>query len=406
LTPRRLDRYSERPSPTAEIRAAEEEAITSTAGSKSRAEEAAEKLERVRGHLADADVDGALFTRQFLVSWITAGMEDTILRADGTGFVLALVTRDEAVLVTSNIEAARITAEEAPGDVGFRVVAVPWYAGHFERAIGDLCDPGRLANDGVGPGVDASDDLQRLRLRLTAAERQRMRELGSDAAGALEHAVRGVVPGMTESDLAGKLARRLESARMFPFVVLIGSGDRRARFRHPTVSSTPIERDMLAVIVAVRGGLNIALTRTATIGPSDAALRDRHRVACEAEARAIAATRPGVRYGEALQPQLDTYEAHGYHDEWRNHTQGGPIGYGAREFGVAPLAAPDRSTRAEVELDHAVASNPTVQGAKSEDTFLVGEEANELITNTSDWPSLEVPAGDGALSRPGILELG
>jgi Xaa-Pro aminopeptidase len=199
---------------------------------------------------------------------------------------------------------------------------------------------------------------------------------------------------------------RLELRGIFPFVVLLGGDERRASFRHPTVSSAPLERDAMLVFVAVRNGLNVACTRTASVGAPDPQLAERHAIACEAEARAIEATRPGATYGEALQAQIDVYEARGYPGEWRNHTQGGPIGYGTREFGPAPLSHPDRYTGAAVELGHAVAWNPTVQGAKSEDTFLVGEDGNELITNSSSWPSIEVPLADGSTTRPGILEVG
>jgi hypothetical protein len=47
-----------------------------------------------------------------------------------------------------------------------------------------------------------------------------------------------------------------------------------------------------------------------------------------------------------------------------------------------------------------------VQGAKSEDTFLVGEDGAEPVSNSDEWPSLEVPTpGGGTLRRPAILEL-
>ena len=52
----------------------------------SRAEEVAEKLERVRAYLADSDRSGVLLSRQFLVSWITGGMEDTVLRGQDPAF--------------------------------------------------------------------------------------------------------------------------------------------------------------------------------------------------------------------------------------------------------------------------------------------------------------------------------
>jgi Xaa-Pro aminopeptidase len=374
--------------------------------SQSRPDEVAEKLERLRGHLDAAGRSGVLLTRQFLVSWIAAGMEDVILRGQDGGFVWALVTPDDAYLVTSNIEGARLVAEENPEELGFEMVEVPWYEGHFESVLGDLVDTGRIANDGAGPGTDASDDLQALRLRLTEGERDRMRVLGADACAALEATMGKLSAGMAGTDLSAEAAHQLERRGIFPFAILAGGDRRRASFRHPTVSPAPLERDAMVVFVGVRGGLNIACTRTASVGPPDPQLAERHAVASEAEARAIEATRPGATYGEALQAQVDAYERHGYHDEWRNHTQGGPIGYGAREFGVAPLAAPDRFTAYPVEVDHAVAWNPTVQGAKSEDTFIVGERENELITNSPTWPTIEVPLAEGSTTRPAILEVG
>jgi Xaa-Pro aminopeptidase len=372
----------------------------------SRTAEVNEKLERVRAYLADGDRSGVLLTGQFLVSWITAGMEDVILRGYEGGFVWALVTPDGQYLVTSNIEARRLEAEEDLPAIGFELVEVPWYEGHFESALADLCDVDRLANDGSGPGEDRADELQELRLRLTAGELDRMRALGADGCEALEASMRELRPGMTGRELAADFVRRLELKGIFPFAILGGGDGRRASFRHPTISDAPFERDALLVLVGVRGGLNIAATRTASFGEPDRVLAERHAVAAEAEACAIAATRPENTYGQALQAQIDVYEAHGYIDEWRNHTQGGTIGYGAREFNIAAPAAPDRFTEHPVEVGHAVAWNPTVQGAKSEDTFIVGEDANEMVSNSSSWPALEVPVPGGTMSRPAILTVG
>jgi Xaa-Pro dipeptidase len=372
----------------------------------SRPDEVKEKVERVRAYLADGNHTGMLLTRQFLVSWITAGMEDVILRGHDGGFVWALVTPEGQYLVTSNIEARRLESEEGPEELGFELVEVPWYEGHFESALPDLCDVGRLANDGAGPGEDRSDELQSLRLRLTTGEVERMRALGADGCAALEDSIRLLKPGMSGRELAAELAMRLELKGIFPFAILGGGDRRRATLRHPTISDAPFEQDALMVIVGVRGGLNIAATRTASIGEPDPLLAERHRIAAEAEACAIAASRPGNTYGQAVQAQIDVYEAHGYQEEWRNHTQGGPIGYAAREFGVAPPAAPDRYTEHPVEVGHAVAWNPTVQGAKSEDTFIVDDGGNELVSNSSSWPEIEVPVPGGTMTRPAILQVG
>ena len=372
----------------------------------SRPAEVKEKVERVRKYLDERDSSGVLLTHQFLVSWITAGMEDVILRGEAEGFVWALITSEGQYLVTSNIEARRLDAEEGLEELGFELVEVPWYQGHFSSALADLCDVERLATDGAGPGEDRSDDLQALRLQLTAGEIDRMRELGADGCAALEETMRLLKPGMSGRELSAEFAMRLELRGIFPFAILGGGDRRRATFRHPTISDASFDRDALLVLVGVRGGLNVAATRTASIGEPDPMLAERHRVAAEAEACAIAASRPGNTYGQAVQAQIGVYEAHGYHEEWRNHTQGGPIGYGAREFGVPPLAAPDRYTEYPVEVGHAVAWNPTVQGGKSEDTFIVGQDENQLVSNSSDWPALEVPVPGGTMTRPAILPVG
>ena len=193
----------------------------------------AEKLERVRAYLADSDRSGVLLTRQFLVSWITAGIEDTVLRGADPAFLSALVTPDGAYLVTTNIEARRLEGEENPGEVGFEVVETPWYEGHFHTALDGLVDVSKLANDGSGPGDDRSDELQELRMRLTEGEQARMRELGADSCRALEDSVRTLRSGMTGREMAAELSSRLEVDGIFPFAIFAGGDKRRAQLPAP-----------------------------------------------------------------------------------------------------------------------------------------------------------------------------
>lgn len=367
--------------------------------------EVAEKIDRVRGLLAAQGLSGALFTRQATVGWITAGLEDVIIRNGDPGFVWALVVPDGAYLVTQNIEGPRVVDEEHPAELGFEVVQVPWQEEPYDSRVTELCDPAGLVNDGFGPGRPLGGDLQRLRMALTEGERARYDALGRDACAALETSVRSVERGMTERELAARFVSELELRSILPSVLLVGADDRHMRFRHPSVADAPIEREVLTVLVGVRGGLHIATTRTVSLEPVGSTLRERHRAACEAEAHEIAATRPGATYGQALQAGIDTYERLGFKDEWRHHYQGGPIGYGPREFGPAPIAHPNAFTDRPVELHHAAAWNPTVQGAKSEDTFLVEPDGNRVITDSGAWPMLEIETPAGVIPRPAILEL-
>jgi antitoxin VapB len=199
-------------------------------------------------------------------------------------------------------------------------------------------------------------------------------------------------PAERECDLAARIAAALEQRPIFPSVLLAGGALRRRAFRHPVPTPAVCGRDALAVVVGVRGGLNVACSRTVCSGDPDPELAARHRAACAVEAALIAATRPGRTWEEAFAAGQAAYREAGFDGEWREHVQGGPIGYLSREFDVVPGTAGAAET---IAAGTAFAWNPTVRGAKSEDTFIVGGDGAVPVTNTADWPVV--------LGRPAIL---
>ena len=111
------------------------------------------------------------------------------------------------------------------------------------------------------------------------------------------------------------------------------SGWRRFAIRWPTAAGRGIR--VMAVLVARRDGLHVALTRHAatTVDPD----LERGLAACRTIHRGVlAACRPGAAFGDALEALAAGYAAAGARDEWRAHYQGGPIGFGQREFEIAP----------------------------------------------------------------------
>jgi Xaa-Pro aminopeptidase len=346
------------------------------------AAEVAAKLDRVRGWLAVSGQGAALFTTQPAVAWVTGGLEDRVVRNEEPALIWALVTDDAAFLITTNIEQPRLVAEE---DLSlFELHAVPWYSsGGLAEVAESLADGQKLAE---APAA--------LRMPLVALERDRLTALGAETAQALEGAMRAWQPAERECDLAARIAAALEERLIFPSVLLVGGAERRRAFRHPVPSRAVTGRDVLAVVVGVRGGLNVACSRSASAGSPDPALAARHEAACAVEAAMIAATRPGWRWVDVLRAGQAAYRAAGFEGEWREHVQGGPIGYLSREFDVVP------GTPSAVEVitaGTAFAWNPTVRGAKSEDTFIVDRAGPAApVTNTADWPV----TGSG---RPDIL---
>jgi Xaa-Pro dipeptidase len=370
-----------------------------------RAAEVAEKLLRVRELLEREQLGGCLLSDSGSVAWLTGGMTNSIVRGAQPGTLRVLVTADAACVLADNIEAARIQAEDPPARLGLDLVARPWFEEGPERFALDRVAADDLANDGFGPGRDLRRALIALRMKLLPNERRRLRTLGRDAARAVEEPVRELRRGGTERQLAAEIARRCELVGIFPQVLLVSSEYRR-RFRHPVPRAVPIKRDVLAVACVERGGQFVALSRSACFGAPDRATEEDHRIACTVDAELIAATRPGAgrTYEEVLDAVLPSYERLGRPGEWRRHHQGGPIGYASRESLVFPGTGHGGQGHL-IEAGNAVAWNPSAGRAKSEDTFLVGEDSNEPVTVGDGWPTLKLDGGSGPIERPAILRL-
>jgi antitoxin VapB len=380
---------------------AEEPDTADQLGQSPRTAEITAKLLRLRDWLATAGFDAALFTGQPGVAWLTAGLEDKVVRNEEPGLVWALVTADSAHLITSNVELPRLTAEEDVAGLGFEVHAVPWYRpATLATAAAELAGSGRLATDGGGAGVAVPDELAALRLPLTPEEADRLTALGADCAAALEGTLRGWQPTERECDLAARISAALEQRLIAVSVLLVGGAKRRPAYRHPVPTMSMTGSDALAVIVGVRGGLNIACSRTVSAGQPAQELAAMHRAACTVEAAMIAATRPGATWQGALDAGRAAYGDVGFSAEWREHLQGGPIGYLSREFDVVP--GTETAGRA-VRAGDAFAWNPTVRGGKSEDTFIVTTGQARPVSNTADWPSITVNTPSGPAQRPAIL---
>jgi len=86
------------------------------------------------------------------------------------------------------------------------------------------------------------------------------------------------------------------------------------------------------------------------------------------------ATRPGLTLADAFEDCRSFYAEEGYPDEWRLHHQGGMTGYASREVIATPR------THQSIELGQAFAWNPSITGAKAEETFVLTESGPEVIT--------------------------
>jgi Xaa-Pro dipeptidase len=285
---------------------------------------------------------------------------------------------------------------------------VPWQdPGAFVRAAERLAGApaARLAADGHPAfGLDASDELIGLRLALSAAERDDLSDLGRDAAAALQAALSSWQPGERDLDIQARCAAQLEATGADAPVLIAGGDDRLERYRHPMATGAPVERLVMAVAVARRAGLHVAVTRFAAAAPLPPAYASLRRRVLAIENAVLAECRPGATYGTALAALAAGYAQAGAPGGWAGHYQGGPIGFAQREFEIAPDQASSRWYGEPIAAGHAIAWNPSLPGgAKAEDTYLIHTDGLERITTGPGWPTDE--GGHGIPPRPLVLEV-
>jgi antitoxin VapB len=350
------------------------------------------KLERLRDLLIARDLDAIALHRTSSLAWLTGGATVYVNTASTTGPVAALVRRDgTAKLVTNDIEAPRLAAEEPI--TGFEIEAAPWH--ELGSPLGALVAGLRVGCDGFLAGAtDLSDDLARLRARLLPCEHARLRDLGQRAAAAMDAAIRTLRPGQRELEIAGLLAGEAQRRGVQAVVNLVATDRRIVDFRHPLPTEKPLQRHAMLVLGGRRQGLVASLTRLVHFGPLPGDLRRRSDAVAAVDTALIQASRPGAALADVLAHGIAAYAQSGYPDEWRRHHQGGLAGYEPREVLVRP------STVGRLEVGHACAWNPSIAGAKSEDTILIGVDVPEVVTATPGWPTL---AGAPGLPRPDVL---
>ncbi|WP_247000993.1 M24 family metallopeptidase [Halosolutus gelatinilyticus] len=368
-----------------------------------------DKRARLAAYLDAQDLDSIWFARPNSFAWLTGG-SNVIDRETDAGVAAVGYDGNGVTLVTNNIEADRIVAEELPDLDDPTVERFPWHAASLGEAIATAVGADeRAAADIEIPGFDRVDPTA-LRQPLTERDRARYRELGRDTAAAVESVCRELQPGDTEHEVASALRVALSARGIEAPVVLVGGEKRAQQYRHYTPTDAELGGYCLVSTTAQRHGLHASCTRAVAFDPPSW-LEERHAIAARVETTAIAATRhvsaaDGVA-GDVFGAVQDAYDALGYDGEWEHHHQGGAAGFSGREW----IAKPD--TEAPVETPMAYAWNPTVQGAKSEDTVLVTDDEVEAVTTTGRWPTIaaESVAGIEAvgrsleLERPAVLGL-
>jgi Xaa-Pro aminopeptidase len=359
------------------------------------------KQQRLGEFLDRHGLDGVLLTRRDNFAWVTCGKDNHIANNTPMGVASILVTRGgKRVCLANAIEAPRIRAQELDG-TGIETISFPWYDGDAaKKAAGEVIGDRMIATDGQSFGLPLSGlpgDFDALRWSLTDEEVARYRDGARRASAAMESACRALRAGMDEHEIAGVLDHHIHKAGLNPLVTLVAGDDRITRFRHPIPKALAVRERAMLVTCAELGGLVSCLTRFVAFRPPHKDLAAAHETVARIDATVNHATRPGRTLGEIFADLQRAYADAGYADQWQFHHQGGSTGYNPREV----VATPGSAVR--VLENQPFAWNPSIPGAKSEDTVLVtaGGGVEVLTAASKDWPMIHTER----LDRPGVLLL-
>jgi antitoxin VapB len=325
------------------------------------------KLERLRQWLDEEGSEAVEITRYSWLAWLLTGAEARVLAGAERGNCTVVVTAKRAVLVANNIEAPRLKEEE----VG--ALPVEWVVHNWWESPPPVVPAGTRM---------AGEIPTRLRFSLLEEEAERARNLGREGGEALEGAARGLRAGLSELQIASRMAEQAIARGLVPVGLFVAADERGKQFRHPLPTVKIAHRNVILSMVSRRRGLHASVTRTVSFGSAEEEMHRRHRAVSEVHARMLAASRPQTTLGEVFAAAQQAYRELGFADEWTYHHQGGPAGYEAREA----RAVPDSTI--ELQENQMVAWNPTIRGAKSEETALIGWGGVELLTHTGHWPTL------------------
>ena len=362
-----------------------------------RSVELTDKYARLGAFLDRHQLDAVLLSRHENIAWITAGqVEARVALGVETAVTALLVTRNGLrYYLAPNNEAPRLADEEFSG-LGYEPVIYPWYEGPV-RLLRELAGGATLGSDSPIPGA-TQVNLAGLRSPLLQPEIERFTSLCRQTADVTASLLESLEPGITEDEMAARTAAALLELGITPTVLLMAVDDRIRKYKHAVPRQGRLERYGMINLCARKHGLVGSITRFVHFGPVPADLAGSFKSAAHIHSELLHATRAGATSAQLFDVAHKAYVAAGADEEIELHHQGGPCGYTEREWIITP------SGTETVALPQAFAYNPSLRGAKVEDTAVVTEVAVEILTDTPTLPIIETVIDGEVYRSAGVLQ--
>lgn len=363
-----------------------------------------EKLVRVQSFLNEQKLDGLLLTQVRNFYWMTAGLatNQIVLNKD-VGAASLLIMRDgKKYLLCSGSEAGRLM-DESLGTLGYELKKFNWYETNMVKdvrgeIIREISKDGKIVSDVNFPGtILVSDQFKKIRYSLFESEMKRYRWLGKEVTEAVSEVCKTIKPGMDEYEIEALTSASLRARGIFPTVLLIAVDERIFKYRHALPGGAKLHKYAMINVCAEKWGMPIAVTRFVHFGQLPEELKNKFEKTAKISTQYELATFPGNTCAEIFEKCKNWYEEAGVPDEWKKHHQGGAIGYDDRDYVIYP------GIDEKILDNQAFAWNPTITGAKVEDTIIAHKDSFEVITKSDGWPMIKVEINGKTYEQPGVL---
>lgn len=331
------------------------------------------KIEAIRQMLKGKDYDGLEINSQANFSYVTRGRGFI-----GLASVMAcgslVILQNQVYLISENIEIERLYVEQLGKNPMIEPISYPWDEPEKRHTvIGQITKGLKVASE-----ADVQEELFTLRTLITPEDQEDYRSLCHETATILETICKGLVKGISEYELAGKIANQLWRHNIEPITTLIAFDERAIAYRHPVMTSKQLANYALVGICGRRNGLIVSLSRDVLL-KEDQEMMEKHKQCAQVQGAFFSGLKPGQTLDSVYRKGIEAYAMVGYPLEHKAHHQGGLTGFIPREL------------RANLGCNHLVrcgeayAFNPTLQGAKCEDTVLVTDNGLEVMTYTGNY---------------------
>ncbi len=349
------------------------------------------RVEKLRTICRTRGKSALVLTRAPNQSWLLGGRVQIGIAGESC-VCTTVITDEDVVVLTNNIEGGRLAAEEF-GSVPV-IRTVPW---------ADATSLKELLRETAGENplwdTEVEAELLPLRTALLPQQQEEALKLCQRAAAVVTRSAFRIRPGMTEFEISGLLAGEAISEGLIPNVLFTPADEHICRWRHALSTENRLKKTVMLSMGAQKNGLYCSITRFVCFGsPEDDTMRA-WQVAASVAAEMYSFTRPGVRFDELFQKIREAYERAGAPEQMAFHHQGGLGGFQTRELRI------DADSRGCVQAGQLFVWNPSATGYKVEDMLLVGADGNRIMTVTPAFPYKSFEAGGNTWQIPQPLTL-